>query len=356
MEVLNKELYRLLRNRFGEVRVSNPGAGFRAVPDRGSPTQRLNILRSGENYRVCCPFCQNGDTRFHLYIHHRFGQRDLFNRDMRYMVNCFHGCMADDDNYRQFLDGFIQYEDDLRLATVDRGVARNEKLEVEWPGTCVPLMELPADHHVLTYLREERHFDPAVLSRQYDVRYCEHSRRYRIMSDRLVIPIYQDGVLRSWQGRVPRELPWKQKPKVEGLPPKYFTAPDSAIRKLIYNWDRMRLWRTGVLVEGPMDVWRFGAMAGCVFHGSATADQLRKLLTAFRRKTLILLLDPEEREKEAVKRNIAYLRAALGKAFADVWLPEGLDPAKVKDRAHLRRYVAAEARKQGTVVRWEVAA
>src|SRR5436309_1540253 len=69
-------------------------------------------------------------------------------------------------------------------------------------GGCVPLTrlaELIPDHPALTYLAG-RGFDPGKLSRMYDVRYCPSST-FRWASNRIVIPIYQEGMLVSWQTR-----------------------------------------------------------------------------------------------------------------------------------------------------------
>lgn len=69
MDELNPKLYAALERRFGKVLISNPGERLveRKIPDPVRPGRyKQLILRSGEYYRVDCPYC--GDKKGRLYI------------------------------------------------------------------------------------------------------------------------------------------------------------------------------------------------------------------------------------------------------------------------------------------------
>lgn len=347
---LNPILYRRLKEHFGSVKISQQGIAqkHRAYTDI-SGEKKLDFIVDGEYYSVCCFAC--GDTRHRLAINHMFGKRDEHGRRMNFLAVCFNeDCMSIHEHRQTLMEAI----DGLSLANVDvrKGADRAIAHEVKLPGSCKRLDELSPRHKANVYLAD-RGFDPVKLAEHFGVLYCEESHFF-LAANRIIIPIEHRGKLVGWQARYIGELPWKDRSQRKALPPKYFSCPGSNFRSTtLYNWAQMKLWQTGIVCEGPTDVWRFGRMAGCIFGNVVTAAQRNMLAALFNdnkvKRSLILLLDPEEFESEATEELVADMRGRMAARFCAVKLPDGTDPGSL-DREFLREYVREEAAKQGTTV------
>lgn len=350
MPPLNGLLYRRLERRFGHVKITSQGEAMiaRATKDvTGDPV--LSITHAGEYYKICCPYCN--DTRYRLYVNHMFGKTDGHKRRILYLAVCYNeSCLAEPENKRDFIDKL----DDIHLAEAEvrpGKIVSAEAREVTLPGDCISLAKLSKRHPAVVYLGTDRGYDVAYLTEKYGLLYCTNSR-YSLAEDRIIIPVYEKGKLKGWQARYVGELDWKG-PRRKELPPKYFSCPGSDFRsRCIYGYETMREWETGVLVEGPTDRWNFGMMAGCIFGNTVTDFQKKKFHTAFRDRTGVLLLDPEEMESKATIRLLDHFRVAMKRRFCAVKLPDGTDPGQL-DRAFLREYVRDEAGRQGVTVRYK---
>lgn len=346
-DVLNPVLYRQLRRHFGVVRVSNRGEAMasRLVRDnQGAP--RLAIAHSGEYYQVNCCYCH--DTRFRLYINHMYGQRDDSGRLMRFLAVCYNdtACLSKYANQLDLYETLSALEHELSEVRVWQGVeVPEEAREVAWPGPCTRLDRLEDGHPARRYL-ESRSFDPDKIGRVYGAAYC-HGSHYFLARDRIIVPVHEHGTLKGWQARYLGELDWADKSRPH--PPKYFTLPGMPRRMLLYNYDRARRYRTGVIVEGPTDVWSFGPMAVCTFGCSMTDVQRKKFLAAFRRRTAVLLYDPEAYERAATRNLVQFLHRRMSGQFAAIKLPAHTDPGSL-DRGWLRDYVADRAKRRGVTV------
>jgi hypothetical protein len=344
---LNPVLYARLKRYFGSVRISQQGIGQRHKRRMSADGEkRLDFVPDGEYYSVSCPIC--GDTRHRLFINHMFGKRDAFGRRMTFLAFCFNeDCMRRYEHRQELLD--ILEGDSLAEVDVKAGADVAVLKVAKLPGVCTPLAALKEDHPAKEYLAD-RGFDPDQLSRKFGVMYCSHSHFF-LARNRIIIPVTDGaGVLRGWQARHVGDLDWHDKKLKKDLPPKYFSCPGSNFRSLcIYNWARMKLWSTGILCEGPTDVWRFGAMAGCIFGNTVTPSQREKVRAVFRKRSLVLLLDPEEYDKEATVEVRRWFKDRLGKAFCAVKLPDGTDPGSL-EQSFLRAYVREQAAKLGVDV------
>lgn len=350
-EVLNPVLHRRLTRMFGSVKVSNRGERMiaRVVNDIDEETgqKRLLIMHAGEYYQVNCPYCN--DTRHRLYVNHMYGQEDESGRRMLFLAICYNEeCMKRDKNREDFIEK-MDAINSLHVAPVKEGrTVPEEAREVLPPGECSLLSALPDSHKARVYIRS-RGFDPDLLSDKFGVSYCHDSPRFTIMNNRLVFSIWERGKLKGWQGRYLGELPWKTQ---KGLPPKYFTCPESDFRsRCLFNYDGMSQWETGIIVEGPTDVFAMGSMSGCIFGNTMTEYQRRKFLSAFRDRTGVLLLDPEEYHKKATINLIDDMESRMPGRFCAVKLPDGTDPGSL-GRDFLRTFVKEEAAKQGVKVRY----
>jgi hypothetical protein len=348
---LNPFLYDRLRRHFGPVKVSNEGQSLVARPVRGHGDEpRLHFVQDGEYYRVNCPYC--GDNRQRLFVNHMFGQRDGWGRRMRFLAICFNeGCLGRPENWQDFIERLESAGTPLDRADVRSGLRLPEGARVvQWPGACLPLDQLHDGHPARAYLAD-RGFDPDEVARRFRVCYCTDSP-YFLARHRLIIPVFEGEELKGWQARYVGELPWKDPARKRDLPVKYFSCPNSQFRsRCIYNWDRMKEWYTGVVCEGPTDVWRFGSMAGCIFGNTMTDVQRSRLLRVFRRRSLVLLLDPEEFHSRSTRQLVQWFDNEMPGRFCAVRLPEGTDPGSL-EREFLREYVRAEAAAQGVRVRY----
>lgn len=352
---LNPKLYNNLERVFGRVRVCNEGEAMVARYGFNSVEQEItmNIAHAGEYYMVCCPYCN--DTRFRLYINHRWGVKDKkTGRRNLWLSVCYNeSCLSDPMNLDDLVNRLERTRGMLASVQIRRGVKIDpEKLErVEPPGPITRLHHLPPNHPANRYLAE-RMYDPEMLSRCYGVGYCPDSIHW-LARNRIYVPIVFKGKIRGYQTRYIGELDWKNEKEI----PKWWTGPGTKKSLLLYNYDQAIKYRTGVIVEGGGDVWGFGPMSLATLGDSLSEAQLRLLLSGFREYSTVLLWDPEalepEKESKRIKLNnaIESLRRGCKGGFAVVSLPEGTDPGSL-DRGFMRDYVASEAKAQGVKVSW----
>ena len=347
MKPLNTQLYSLLKRRFGEVRISNPGERFVGyyVAPRAGDHMKLEIAHPGEHYLVCCPRCN--DTRFRLQFHHLWGWPDPDARGDRKMqlVYCFNENCFDDIGKKYDLF-YKVYE--VGAVTRKRGRIRRgrlvpvEKRSIDLPGPITPLQRLPRTHPAIEYL-EGRFFDPDKIGRVYGVGYCATSHYY-LAGHRIIIPVLDEsGTMRGWQARFIGEPP-------KGGVPKYFTAPNMQRRSLLYNINRAKEYCTVVVVEGPTDVWSVGPMAVAAFGKTLTQMQRVMLRRHWRQGSCVLLFDANAQEENNEMH--LKLRNSFRHGCAAVPLPDGTDPGSL-DRGFLRGLIADQATSQGVKVWFE---
>lgn len=343
---LNPLLHALLERRFGRVKVSSPGVPYRARRRTDAQTGRVReeVIERGEMYVVCCPRCK--DTRYRLYVHHRFGVRDEAGG-----LNLRHIYCWNEDCYKEYVRRRDFYEDlqgvgyDIAAADIRRVEAEESRRVAALPGDCVPLDSLPDSHPAIAYLRERR-FDPAALSRRYGIVWCrdsvmEHAR------ERIIIPVREGGVLRGWQARLPFDSPRK----VRGIP-KYWTMPGTPLGHLVYNADLARRYRTTIVCEGVTDAWRVGPMGVALFGCKLPEAKRRALHSVARDGMLALVLDADRAGIQDLADVARRLRENLPGAVAVIRLDAGRDPADYA-RPDLRAIIQAQAAEQGVVVSFE---
>lgn len=365
-EPLNRDLYGALESVFGDVRISCEGEAFVGdwIWDSVQDRWQLDVQYPGEQYLVNCPKC--GDTRHRLQIHHLWGVADVpplprsvldgrkdrkrysdlkISPFKKNLVICFNeDCYS---NYKRRLD---LYDYVCELSSIKNKRMRifpgkkidPKRLEVDLPGPVIRVHKLPFRHPAVEYL-EGRHFDVERLGRKYGIAYCKSSN-YFLACDRIIIPIHYGGKLRSWQARYIGDPP-------RGGPPKYFTAPNSHIGQVLYNLDRAKQWKTGVVTEGVTDVWSYGLMAMAYFKQKMGKAQIDLLIKNFKRQSLVLLPDSNPEAFEMADWVYEQLQSHIGKGVAVVKLNAG-DPGSL-DRRFLREYTIKEAKAQGVKVQFE---
>lgn len=350
---LNRTLFRRCKATFKHVRIKNAGEKQTRTLrlDLSSGKKKPSITHPGEYYAVCCPFCS--DTRFRCYINHRYGQDDEFGRPQTHLATCFNaGCPLANKSS----DAYLRLQDmlcghklvELRKAHVDAGVEVDvDKIRMNWPGEVVRLDKLPPTHEANVYLAG-RGFDPEKIGKFWNVHFCVKSEKL-ICQDRLIIPIYHNKKMVGWQARAIFDTDWK----LSHLP-KYYTAPGTPRRQILYNFGNAIKYRTGVICEGVTDVWKLGPQAVCTLGATMTQQQQTLFKRGFKGYSGILLYDPDVKEKIAgqTAEIVQNLNKVLKSGFCAVTLPDGTDPGSL-DREFLRNYVEQQAKEKGVNISWK---
>lgn len=352
-EALNRTLFRRMVGTFGNVLIKHKGEAqtYRRSIDMKTGERIKVVDNAGEAYAVCCPECN--DTRFRCNINHMYGTDDKNGRPRTHLVYCFNaGCplcteseaSAARDRIERLL--LSKHFTDLRKAHIKVGKKVDlDKIRTDWPGQVTRLDKLPEDHKAVRYLRDDRHFDVGVLARYYNLHWCYKSDR-SMCEDRIIIPIYANKRMVGWQARYPGDLDWKN-----CYFPKYYTAPGTPRRNILYNLGNASKYKTGVIVEGVTDVYGIGPMSVGTLGAVMTSPQQDLFVRHFKGETGVLLYDPDADGKKSTVELVESLRARLDGNFCQVKLPEGVDPGSL-DRRFSRNYIAKEAKKQGVIVSW----
>jgi len=323
--MLNTSLYQRLKAQFGRVRIANSGqrAVFRVQKnERGSWGQ---LIRSGEEYHVNCPFC--GDKRGRLYLSYLYGSKQtLDGQTVRFgsgLAHCHNEtlCMQERTNRRALWDLLMGKEEELddffyQPITVEE----EEQPTVIRPRNVIPLRYLPPDHKAIRYLRDRR-FDIGELD-DHGLCYCSHEEQLPIAENRIFIPIYDHhGDFVGGQFRLPYD------PK-KGGEKRYLTIPNSHFSHTFYNISRaMKYPEFVVIVEGFFDALRIGDQ-GIAMLGSELSDQRLALVFRYWKKA-IFLPDPDlfnQRTEKTIARVQEKARLS-GREFIPIRLKGTRDPA-----------------------------
>jgi hypothetical protein len=341
---LNPKLYRILKQRFGKVVISNEGQRMvvRNFPD---PTDmkktQERIIDSGEYYCVNCPFCN--DTRHRLYVNYRWNTYDADGRVYgRKLIHCFNE-ECDMYHFQDQLQAYIARRPKMSRSLKDVDIYREPMWkDVGLPGLCVPLDQLPPESQALTYLRG-RNFDPAELSKIWNVHYClscdEDEYGFvpgtkalsRMVRGRIIFPIHWNDMTVGWQARA-----------VGDAHVKYYTMPGLHRNYMLYNGDRARKYDFGVVVEGVLDAIRVGPQAVALFGNTMSGRQRELILSYWGSGGMCIMLDPDAvKQTERISKMIDPRSFRWGSFVMP--LPPGKDPGDM-DREVLWEMIVNYAR------------
>lgn len=319
--MLNSWLHGRLKDIFGRVKISNENVRHRLGERKGGG---VKILRSGENYRVCCPFC--GDTRYRLSLPYTCGMKmrmeDGNEVTFARLAHCFNEthCMESKAKREDLFSSIFDGSPPL-LFRRSSGTEASRK-EVVYPSTLVRLTELRPGHPAVQYLAE-RGFSTEDLDR-FGCSYCPEDPD-PLITGRLFIPILDPGGdLIGGQCRSLFDTGSK-------FPPKYYTLPGTRLSSTLFGLsqadDRMI-----VVTEGVFDAMRLRPCGVCTF-GARISPQQQSLLKT--RKAVIFAFDPDLEEKDA-RAHETYLEVIKDlreevDTVRELKLPAGKDPADMRE-------------------------
>ena len=161
------------------------------------------------------------------------------------------------------------------------------------------------------YLKK-RGFDPDFIAKKYGVLGTGISGDWKY---RLMVPIYLDGKLVSYQGR---DITGKQEHRYMTL-----SVEKSVVnpKEILYNLDNC-IGDTICVVEGVFDVFRMGDGFAATLGTSLKETQI-KLLSKYRR--VLFLFDPEEEAQEKARKAASKL-GSLGISVELIDLEMDADP------------------------------
>ena len=324
MPHLNPDLYQALTVSFTSVSVSgdNELRQVLTLPDwQDGGRLRSQVVASGEQYRVDCPYCN--DTRQRLYFSYQWAVSDPDGNDNLHLVKCFNeDCLASKPRQQDLLKRVYPLGRERRA-----GLAPPVAMPSPQPfvpslpdGILVPVDQLPDAHPAVAYLRQ-RNFDPAAIWEAWQVRFCELSVSARPSpTQRLIIPIYaleSQTVTRlaGWQARYVGDCPAEV--------PKYLSCKGMKKSHLLYGLPEARS-RSGpvVIVEGPTDVWRLGPGAVALFGKDMSLPQRQLLDQHLPGRHVVVMLDRDAQDNAAELQRTLLNR---GRVAVLAGLPDGRD-------------------------------
>lgn len=249
------------------------------------------------------------------------------------------------------------------------------------PGQVTPVLELPADHPAISYLKSRGYTRLEMLVQQFNLSYChtelpedrEKKIGYRRFvggfkdtpQGRLIFYARQGGVQVGWQARIldrvvqdvkeywhPYQRQWvamerRAGDKWELLPEyqvnplgfkisKYKTAKGSKRNRMLMTLDAAKAWNmehqldlhpTALIVEGPLDAARFGPPAIPLLGKHCSEAQADLLCQNFKR--LVYLADDDEAGRSGRESFRARLQGRAQLKFEP--LPDGVgDPGELE--------------------------
>lgn len=323
-------------------------------------TVRVARENSGIHFYMASPYClENYGTDELHKLHLAVNIEKYFTEGVTYVGMCMKSGETydlldllsmpplSDRGYEHQSQVILKKEQDLQHLEHDE----HGNLVPKSPGQVRSILELPESHPALRYLRS-RNFDPAVLSKQMDVCYCEAERDdtfYRRLpggfrvtpQGRLIFYIRQNGIYRGWQGRVlelshdgiiyywhPYKKDWvpvlQENPDGKPIPlpgyegwdmAKYYIAPGTARNECLMGYDSAIEFcesspvRYCVLAEGALDIGRVGP-PGMGLLGKHMSDVQADLLMQGRFSRILYVRDRDEagaKAEQSVRRQMEKL-------------------------------------------------
>lgn len=357
--MINKRLFQALERMFGRgnVKIVNEDRPFKAryvedFDDRRGTVLRMRRARSGEEYHVRCPRCN--DYKQRLSISHMWGVLDETSdsRNLWLMQcwneDCYSNYEARKDLYdRLFEDLFVGEESDSRPVVQDGKIKVRYKPEIPGKMWRLDRMAIKAPKHPAIRYVQQRMLCSEHLGLRWGVGYCPDPW-LQCAANRLIAPIRMDGKLLGWSGR------WIGEPTSKETP-KWYHDSNMVKSELLYNYDEASKLHTKILVEGCGDVWGVGDPGLAVLGKTISPEQIKLLRKCCRDDfAIVLMFDPAQNEKERQKGKKHHMEVAFDalsevsrfkNKIVKVYLSDDLDPGDA-DRGYLYGLIRYRAQQE----------
>jgi hypothetical protein len=218
--------------------------------------------------------------------------------------------------------------------------------DIEMPKA-FPLYSKGVPKSVHEYLWS-RGFDPAVLARDYEIRYLpsgthlwtkqdEEQTKVMTYEPRILIPIVQGLIISGWQARVVSE---DYDGKSKYLFPPISETNNQGKQYWLYNKDKALFHHDVTICEGVTDVWKIGKSAVCTFGKTLSERQIyeMKLLWGWK-GSCVICADHDAIDKWEENANLLRQEKVFPKGVAVIPFPKGADPADY-DTEYLTKLIA----------------
>lgn len=295
----------------------------------------IHIANTGKHVRpgwvnISCPFCNGQD---HLGVHLSSGAVKCWRcgpHSQLSVIKALLGC-----DYETAKAIHEEYESrNLRSTRSESDKQGKTHATVcSWPEGTNDLSERGC-----SYLRR-RGFDPERLKELWGLRETGMLGDYKF---RIIAPIIVDGVMVSYQGRDytgKSELRYKACKQVNEVIEHQST---------VYGLDHAK-GGSCVIVEGIVDVWRFGYGSVSCFGTAFTLAQVNLIASRF--KKVFIIFDADDDNAMAMANELACLLSARGVEveivdISDTPLDCLVDPKKGIDPGNLQQWYADEILKE----------
>lgn len=266
----------------------------------------------GRWVQICCPWCD--DHKFHMGYALDSGAFNCFRCGVHKPVETVAklGRISTTDAIKLM----VSFKTDGRRKSEERLLSKHQGRKL-CGDTKLPPGVGPLGAWHRQYLARRR-FDPDKLVRQWRLYGTTHlSGKW---SFRIIIPVYQDGRLVTFQGR-----------DFTGHSEVRYLSPDAdecelSVKECLYGQDQVH-GESVVVVEGPTDVWRLGPGAVATFGTEYTDEQLVLLAQYANVKVMFDGGEVAAQESaEALSRSLGM----LGSSVELVTLSDG-DPGDLAD-------------------------
>ena len=350
MNPINEHLYKALKKKFNNVKITNTGieAKYKIVCDQlaafyePNTPKKVYVINWGETYAVNCPKCR--DKRSRLYIGHLWGTKcEEANRRVYSCVKC-HNESCDWSDLWEYVYGNGRFEaNDVKSESLKTGVDANVR-RMELPGEVediIPINALPDTHPVVQYLLSRGFNDIDKLATEYQFCLCRKSPWKKSFTDsagtwhtitpenRLIIPNVQEGVWQGWLARYVGDIP---KDPVTGKPviQKYLNAPGYSFSSSVYRLNDAKRFTEGsfcIVCEGALSAIACGPAGVCTFGMYPRPMQEELIVNAFPEGRVIFMVESEAAENGRIFDSIKRIGSRVSGGCTAVVLPKGKDPA-----------------------------
>jgi hypothetical protein len=261
--------------------------------------------RTKEEVSINCPFCNEAGSHFWFNLQKKKGQCFKCNRKINFKFLL---------SRKIFLSMF-----GTQVGVSDGLIEEVTPEQGETYKAVLPNSESALQHPIaMQYLRKRNFGEEDV--RKYEIEYCLFGK----FAKRLIFPIYNNQILMGFQGR-----------DITGRSPAKYRSPHGfPAGEVLYGLDYCEPAGAVVLMEGILDVIRFGYGAVCSFGKKLSDFQLDILRNSFSRVVVVFDRDALQKAYETFKLISSYLHCSL------VILPEGRDPADFPDSSELKSYIS----------------